>query len=306
MLLSVFYEPSIECNAVTPWLQGTLAAVESLCSDRPYIFGRMCMERQPRVACLWLGITILGLQKELLQAVRFGQIPINLNCAAWSGTIQSFIQQPVTNPLVAHGRVGRADECRLLFLSQTTHQARVPICQWKPFGSTPLDDVDVEVRVHSECEDHGLQYKGFSWDYTEDKSIMQLLGEAIFHSSRSLSTVQELSGAEQTPICYKALDREKEVISENATRSVFGWLRFEGYARHESGIWKHDWFDMSDSDEEDVGWEEVYSDDDPKTSSRVKAWASGLSSAKLSYPSLDDDAGGEVLDLHNARGSDAQ
>lgn len=29
------------------------------------------------------------------------------------------------------------------------------------------------------------------------------------------------------------MDREKEVISENATRSIFGWLRVEGYARHE-------------------------------------------------------------------------
>jgi hypothetical protein len=105
MLLSAFYEPSIECNDITPWLQGALAAIEHLAGNNPYIIGRMCMERAPRVAFLWLGGLILGLQERLLQEVRFGHMPIDLYSAVWSGTVQSFIQQRVSKPLVTDGRV---------------------------------------------------------------------------------------------------------------------------------------------------------------------------------------------------------
>jgi hypothetical protein len=53
-------------------------------------------------------------------------------------------------------------------------------------------------------------------------------------------------------------DQEKEVISENEPRSNFGWLRFGGWARHEAKIWKHEWLDTYDSDEdEDTGDEET-------------------------------------------------
>jgi len=91
LLLSVFYEPSIECNAVTPWLQGSLAAIESLADSDPALLGRMCMDRTPEVACILLGSTILGLQKELLQEVHYGHIPFDLPSAVWSGSIQSFM-----------------------------------------------------------------------------------------------------------------------------------------------------------------------------------------------------------------------
>ncbi|KAL2182094.1 uncharacterized protein P884DRAFT_266466 [Thermothelomyces heterothallicus CBS 202.75] len=36
----------------------------------------------------------------------------------------------------------------------------------------------------------------------------------------------------------------------NATRGIFGWLRVNGYALDEQDIWKHEWFDMSESGEE--------------------------------------------------------
>jgi hypothetical protein len=279
MLLSVFYEPSIECNAVTPWLQGTLAAIDSLAGDNPYILGRMCMERAPKVAYLWLGSTILGLQKELLQDVRYGLIPIDLHCAVWSGTVQSFIQEPVTNPLVAHGHVTRADECRLLFLSRSSRHVRVPVCQWKPFGATPVEDVDVKVRVHAECKGHRLEYQGFFWDCTNDELEFRSSGEANICTPPNRLPTQDLNGAGQIPIFYGALDRKKEVISENATRSILGWLRVEGYARHEREIWEHEWFHMSDSDEEDIDRNEVCSDSEPEPSSHVESWISGLPSS---------------------------
>lgn len=37
LLLSVFYEPSINCNAVTPWLQGLLAAINALVAGNSFV-----------------------------------------------------------------------------------------------------------------------------------------------------------------------------------------------------------------------------------------------------------------------------
>lgn len=286
MLLSVFYEPTIECNSVTPWLQGAIAAIDSLARDDPRILGRMLMDRLPEVAFLWLGVTVLGLQKKLLQDVRFGMIPIDLHSAAWSGTVQSFIQQPLSIPLVAaDGQVARADQCRLLFLSQSTSEShsRVPICQWKPFGATPLAGADVEVRVHAECKGHGLAYLGVSWDCDEgiavqSTGIAEEAGSCLMHTPRRPRL--EDGTVEHIPISYVKLDRDKESISENATRNIFGWLRIEGYAPDERKIWEHEWFEVLESDDEDEGEDgdgtQSGSGNTPKSSSRVESWISEL------------------------------
>lgn len=276
MLLSAFYEPRIGCNAVSPWLQGTLAAIEHLAGQNPYIVGRMCMERAPQVAFLWLGSLVLGLQERLLQDVRFGQIPIDLPSAAWSGTVQSFIQQPVSKPLVTDGFVSRADECRLLFLSQSGHHARMPVCQWKPFGATPFEDVDIEVRRHKGCEVHQLQYRGILWDCEDGKSGFQSSQEADSQNLSDGSLAKAPGDTEPVRISFEDLDRDREAISENATRNIFGWLRFDGYARHEEDIWKHEWFYMSESDEDDIEDDETTSGASPELLPRIKSWLSDV------------------------------
>ena len=40
-----------------------------------------------------------------------------------------------------------------------------------------------------------------------------------------------------TLVSFEALDLEEESASENATRSIFGWLRFEGYPPAERDIY---------------------------------------------------------------------
>ncbi|KAI0470086.1 hypothetical protein GGR56DRAFT_660999 [Xylariaceae sp. FL0804] len=276
MLLSPFFEPNIECNAVTPWLQGSLAAIEQLAGHDPYIIGRMCMERAPKVAFLWLGALVLGIQERLLQDVRSGQIPIDLPSAVWSGTVQSFIQQPVSHPLATDGNVSRADECRLLYLSQSGHHARMPFCQWKPFGATPFEDVDIEVRAHNDCEAHQLQYRGFLWACEGGRSEFQPFQEADIQRPSVGSLAKPPDDAEPVQTCFGGLDQEREAISENATRNIFGWLRRDGYARHEQDIWKHEWFDMSDSDEEDVEEERSTSAASHELSPRIESWLSDI------------------------------
>lgn len=156
MLLSVFYEPSIECNAVTPWLQGTSASFQHLAGSESYMAIRLCIARTPALAFLWLGSFVLDVHPELLQQAYVGMILIDLLSAAWSGTVQTFIQHPVTEPLIHDGSVLRADECKLLFLYQPDSHTRLPLCQWKPFRFTPFEDTDIEVRTHRACKHHQL------------------------------------------------------------------------------------------------------------------------------------------------------
>jgi len=61
ILLSAFDEPVIECNAVTPWLQGSLHAIHHLAGENAYLVAWMCMERATSAAFLWPGSLILGL-----------------------------------------------------------------------------------------------------------------------------------------------------------------------------------------------------------------------------------------------------
>ncbi|KAI0891193.1 hypothetical protein F4806DRAFT_483925 [Annulohypoxylon nitens] len=279
MLLSVFYEPWIDCNLVTPWLQGTVAAIDSVAHGRPYILGYMLMEREPSVAALWAGAVVLGLQQPLLEEVRRGQIPADLHSAIWSETAQSFLQQPVSNPLVAHGHVSRADECRLLFLSQSGQHKRVPICQWRPFGRTPVEDVDLDVRIHEECENHRLQYRGFTWDCINGKPDFQSPNPTTrFHSTTGFRPTTGVNMGRQIFVRYDGLNRDKEAVSENATRSIFGWLRFDGYTRHEKDIWEHEWFHVlrSDSDEDEIEDEDKSVVNVEKDITPIKNWLSGV------------------------------
>ncbi|EGY15715.1 uncharacterized protein VDAG_06879 [Verticillium dahliae VdLs.17] len=252
ILASVFYEPAVECNLASPWLQGTVAAIDSVAKGGPLVLIRMFAEREPAAAFLWAGAAVLGLQTSLLQEVRRGQIRTDLPSAVWSGTCQTFIQHPTSHPLVADGSISHADEARLLFLSQTDGHARMPICQWRPFGVTRLEDVNLEVRVHVDCESHWPQYRGFAWDCVDDESLFQSASVSLAERrpTESHSSSEGNGRSCQALISYDGLDEAGDHVSENATRSFFQWLRQDGWPQSEKHMRDHEWFDVLDSDDE--------------------------------------------------------
>ncbi|KAL2758510.1 hypothetical protein ACRALDRAFT_1092362 [Sodiomyces alcalophilus JCM 7366] len=274
LLLSVFYDPRVECNTVAPWLQGTISAIDSLVGERQDVLGRMLMKRSPTVSSLWLGATVLGLQKSLFQHIRYGSIPVDLPSAVFSGTVQTFLQLPVSAPPADKGFIPRADECRLLYLSRSEYHTRVPIYQWKPFGTTPVADTDIEVRMHKTCIGHRLQYRGIVWNCVDDVSQKQDVPTPV-NSTLNLSPPHAPSFSSMQPISYKGMNYDKEGVSENATRSILTWLRFDGCAQHEGDIWKHEWFDVLDSEDEDDDAGDEKSGgygDKGQVSSRVQKW----------------------------------
>ncbi|KAF7562152.1 hypothetical protein G7046_g1996 [Stylonectria norvegica] len=275
VLLAVFYEPGVPCNKSGPWLQAILDIATPLATSEPWVLSRMLMDRLPEAAPLWLGVTILGLQQKYIKQVGFGQITTDLSSAAWSGTLQSFIQEPSSNHSGGAAWISRADECRLLFLSQAEDHSRPPVCQWAPFGTTAVEDLDVEPRTHYQCHSHSLQYKGFTWDCSGDVSALdQSTLVATVNAPRHASTFASSDVAISASL-PENLDHTKEFISEAATRSIFSWLRPDGYAAGEKNIWSHEWLDMPGSDEEDED-EACDNESETKSFSHVSLWLQGI------------------------------
>ncbi|KAJ0419567.1 hypothetical protein BJY00DRAFT_324314 [Aspergillus carlsbadensis] len=224
----VFYEPGITSNVVSPWLQSIFSVLKSV--DRNRILAHMLMSRLPHLAFLWLGGSILDIHHDVLRDGKFGLIPTEIHAAMWSGTVQSFMQEPIRP--AANGYILRSDECRLLYLTQEESHTRWPVCQWAPFGSTALRDAEIEVRLHADCTEDCLQYAGWKWRCRNERVVYQM-AESVAPLP-TFPLVQPLMP--NITIDYEALDHQKNSLSTNASRSIFGWLRVEGFPPSEREI----------------------------------------------------------------------
>lgn len=117
LLGSVFFEPGVECNICGAWLQGTLAFVNSDIMQDQYSLARVLMKRDRSLGFLWLGAFINGAQKKPLEQARVAWWKISLDTGAWTGTLMSFIQEPVSIVSPGIEQISRADECRLMYWS---------------------------------------------------------------------------------------------------------------------------------------------------------------------------------------------
>lgn len=298
ILFSVFYDPSVECNAVATWLQGSLTAIDRLTGRSSLALGCLLARRSPRASFLWLGAIALGLEDDLLVEVRRGQLPIDLLSAAWSGTTQTFMQLPASGPYTY--TVPRADECRLLYLSRSDDHTRVPLVQWKPFGSTPIEDTDIEVRKHVTCPSHRLALGAFEWatDQTHtqapttphrpsselawlatlERHVVDLpfahpwlrRGGEIATKTENVNLLETPDRGNTAP-SVNNIEHGNMAISENATRCIFSWLRPDGCTGREKDILGHEWFALSESDSEDEFTESGHS---PAPSSFIRKWMS--------------------------------
>ncbi|OAA63326.1 hypothetical protein SPI_03489 [Niveomyces insectorum RCEF 264] len=272
VLLNVFYDPSIDCREAWAWLQGAFTAVDEIDNDETLLQVLIQHSANTSVAFLWLGATLLGSLSALLRQARWGFLPIDLHAAAWSSTTQTFFQQPANGVSGGPSRgmsMSRADECRLLFLSQADAlHTRMPVVPWKPFGATPLADLDIDVRKHASCTGHQLLHEGFQWVAPRDFIAwrdtnrrttlfrpVRLLVSCLSNTRRFKPEVNVASNNVATEanwmyIPYDAVDPSKEVISENATRNIFTWLRSDGWAQNERPIWEHAWFNKHSEDGE--------------------------------------------------------
>lgn len=248
LLCGSFFDPVISCNLVSPWMQPVFETIDPILAREEFTsLATIMSKRQPNLAALWLGAIILGMEKTVLQPLRIGLVAVELHAAAWTGSIHSFISLRPNTPCVVE-KISRSDECRLLFLTGSERHQRVPVCPWQPFGTTPLDLTEIEVQQHATCEGHCLQYNNWCWDTdngpsSEDRGFDENSGMdrwgATTTGDDAASVTTQTKGVLQT-----------ELLSETATRSIFSWLRVDGYSPIEKDIFTHTWFDVGSSSEE--------------------------------------------------------
>lgn len=121
-----------------------------------------------------------------------------------------------------------------------------------PFGATALKDTDLDVRLHAKCGGgHALKYGGWKWACKDSVVVHQKSNISTPMPASPLALEQWRLFKSYIPVSFKALDPEEQSASENATRSIFGWLRFEGYPPAEREIYAHPWVIADDSDDEE-------------------------------------------------------
>lgn len=251
LLNSVFFEPDVPCNSCGAWLQGSFAFLDSEKAENPSVLLNTFMERDPGLGFLWLGAFITGAEERCLQEARMGWWKLDISAAAWTGTLASFIQEPVTKAPPGAQEISRADECRLMYLSHEPDHAVPPLFPFAPFGCTAMEDTDLDVRRHARCSAaHGLEYSCFTWDCQDGKKVEQGKNGTLATPIRAKAGKPSFNSNNSFAVDYDSLDPEDEV-SEMVTRNVFTWLRGEdGFPVAERPIREHEWIENLESDDD--------------------------------------------------------
>ncbi|TVY47707.1 hypothetical protein LOCC1_G002816 [Lachnellula occidentalis] len=258
LLCNTFFDPHIPCNLVGAWIQPIFEVLDPLIANKDYKVLAMVLGRQqPKVAALWTGAIITGMERSILQHCRHGFIAIDILAAAWTNTTQTFLSLD-PQPLPDYDRIYRADECRLLYLAGEELNSRIPICPWRPFGTTALSDTDICVRTHANCAGgHYLRYASWSWVLKNGANVRDPGFCCSDTTKHSICTTVDDS---IIPDKYKEIALVNETISTMATRSIFGWLRSYGWPAAEKVIYSHSWLSEGSDDESDIGSKDDTSD----------------------------------------------
>lgn len=194
VLGSVFYEPDIPSNACGAWLQGTMAVLQSKGAANLQVLARMLFDRGPHVSYLWIGGITTSVHRDFLRSTSslLGLNRIELHEAAWTGTTLSSIQEPVSQSHYGSKSISRADECRLMFLTQEPPREHPPMYPYPPLGDTDIRDADLGVQLHA--------YR------TPISNILRDDEDVVVE------------------VDFAWLDRERD-FSEGVTSNLFTWMR---------------------------------------------------------------------------------
>ncbi|KAH7129668.1 hypothetical protein B0J13DRAFT_563171 [Dactylonectria estremocensis] len=268
-LWSIFWEPGVDCNVVSPWCDPIIEVVKPLIDkDNLEMLGHILALRRPNIAALWYGIAACGHTKTILAIIPFLQslhTPVPSRplpeVAAWTGSPQSFMDLYESGPYVQAGDlVSRKDVWRLRHECwdvepEGTPFQNPPMCPWPPFGSMGVEELEIRVRTHINCERHHWVYARWIWlldngtevvdeSPGEQESLLRFAGE---------SHLGLLKGCPPTP-GYTPNHR----ASEKAVGDIFRWVATEMEVSGKD-IYSHPWVDaladleMCEDNEADSG-----------------------------------------------------
>ncbi|KAB5572223.1 hypothetical protein GE09DRAFT_1170471 [Coniochaeta sp. 2T2.1] len=185
-LWSMFWQPDIPCNLVSPWLAGVLCVLRPLIDARDATtVSKTFALRRPRVALWWTGLLLLGSpdiwqQMTLwlettegrhgrgLAALSYPDITV----AAWTGSPNSFWELEggvvTASYLQSADRIPRIDVLRCRFNHNLRDEnSRFTTC-WRPYSHIQKKDVELDIWPSLE-QGFSREYAHWVWKNIEDR-----------------------------------------------------------------------------------------------------------------------------------------
>ncbi|KAL4721957.1 hypothetical protein ACLX1H_011150 [Fusarium chlamydosporum] len=179
VLWSIFWQPEIQCNLVSPWLAAINSAIQpaiDYCDFEMLI--KIFLLRRPRVAMWWHGLFLLGNSK-ILEFIQHYLTTLDEGCsydtlsrpdivtAAWTGAPQSY-QDSITS--TAYQDLKAFIPRAALLQHRHTMTLRDPwplFYGWRPFGSIPKEAVEPDLYPWLE-RGHHREYRHWTWWSRDD------------------------------------------------------------------------------------------------------------------------------------------
>lgn len=182
MLWSIFWQPDIPCNLVSPWLQAIHDTIRPILEKKDAVFlGKLFSHRRQRISIMWLGIFFLGdptifdrisrYLETLEERPHFSSTsPPDISVAAWTGSAQSFVDLNGSQNQCSD-TIARADILRGRYnfrLSDTRHST----LSWRPFGDISAHAIEPDLRGYLKCG-CTREYQYWVWYRVEDADAKQ-------------------------------------------------------------------------------------------------------------------------------------
>ncbi|RDL41153.1 uncharacterized protein BP5553_01132 [Venustampulla echinocandica] len=196
MLWSVFWEPGIDCNAVSAWVGSIHQVLEpALQAVDTKLLANVFALYRPELAPLWLGlfasgcIEICGMIRSYLTNLTEHPYSPSLahpdpNVAAWTGSKQSFLDEECSVLYESQSSlVSRADLLRHRFNFRPRDSAGLYF-GWQPFGAVAKAQVEPELWPRLESRSSSRSYVYWVWWVNGEKVVER----GLFHDRPQLAT----------------------------------------------------------------------------------------------------------------------
>lgn len=183
MAWSIFWQPGIECNLVSPWLSSILSVLRPLLKARNLDrLAKVFMIRRPRISLMWLGIFLLGdsaifdriecYLSQLEERRFYGSLARpDSTVASWTGSLQSFRDEDESTMVENWREVPRVNVMRRRHLLRLQDD-RWCLFSWEPFGLIARRDIEPELLEQFEVP-YLHQYVYWTWLVTDEDARIQ-------------------------------------------------------------------------------------------------------------------------------------
>lgn len=273
VLWSIFWQPGIDCNLVSPWLASILDVLgPTIDGKRIETLVKMFLSRRPRVALWWLALFLLGdlsvlgwiqrYAEKLEEKYGFGSLsPPDPMVSAWTGSKQSFLDLERDALYMEHSDlVSRADLLRCRFDFRLQYSAST-LLSWRPFGYIKKTQVEPELWPQLEAKSI-RQYHSFIW-YPHRELSYPSYGFRRDTGRHVKNVPDDLERRSSSTKCQGGCQRDiKLTPSEESTcRMMFflvedatggrDWANAASLAKAKGHRWLRDWEGLDTMEEED-------------------------------------------------------